>query len=129
MAQGGSHDNVHLAQASAIQAGAGEILLGAGEQVIVTPSASASPMKADLSAATAWTRRSLIFDSSPLTAVAEEFNRYSTRRLVIEDPALASFLVSGVFSSAEPTLLLRFLHAQPELVVEETDKEIRISKR
>lgn len=121
--------DVHLAQTSAIQAGAGEILLGAGEQVVVTPSASASPTKADLSAATAWTRRSLIFDSSPLTAVAEEFNRYSTRRLVIEDPALASFLVSGVFSSAEPTLLLRFLHGQPELVVEETDKEIRISKR
>jgi transmembrane sensor len=109
----------------------GAIFLAAGEQVTVTHASTVavSPVQANVAAATAWTRRSLMFDSSPLTEVAQEFNRYNTRPLVIVDPQLAEFHVSGVFSSVEPSLLLRFLRAQPELVVEETDREIRISKK
>lgn len=116
-------------EASGIHAVTGEILLAAGEQLVVTPAIVTFPKRASIAAATAWTRRSLVFDSSSLTEVAQEFNRYNTRRLVIEDPQLADFHVSGVFSSVEPTLFLRFLRAQPELVVEETDTEIRITKK
>lgn len=116
-------------EAPGIQAIAGEVLLAAGEQIIVSPLAVVSLRRANVAAATAWTRRSLVFDSSPLTEVAQEFNRYNTRPLVIKDPQLADFHVSGVFSSVEPSLLLRFLRTQPELVVEETDTEIRISKK
>ena len=106
------------------------VLLSAGEQLMVTQAAVTSPKRANVAAATAWTRRSLVFESSPLTEVAEEFNRYNTRQLVIENPPqLADFHVSGVFSSVEPVLLLRFLRTQPEIVVDETDKEIRISKK
>jgi transmembrane sensor len=109
----------------------GTIFLAAGEQVTVTHATAAapSPKRANLAAATAWTQRSLVFDSSPLIEVAEEFNRYNMRQLVIKDPELADIHVSGVFSSVEPTLLLRFLRSQPELAVEETDREIRISKK
>jgi transmembrane sensor len=108
----------------------GAIFLAAGEQVTVTPAAAApSPKRANVAAATAWTQRSLVFDSSPLTEVAEEFNRYNTRQLVINDPELADIHVSGVFSSVDPALLLKFLRTQPELAVEETDREIRISKK
>jgi len=109
----------------------GAIFLGAGEQVTVTPTSTVvvSPKQANVAAMTAWTRRSLVFDSSPLTEVAQEFNRYNTRPLVIVDPQLVQFHVSGVFSSVEPSLLLRFLRGQPELLVTETDKEIRISKK
>jgi transmembrane sensor len=106
------------------------VLLSAGEQLMVTQTAITAPKRANVAAATAWTRRSLVFDSSPLTEVAEEFNRYNTRQLVIENPPqLADFHVSGVFSSVEPVLLVRFLRTQPEIVVEETDAEIRISKK
>jgi ferric-dicitrate binding protein FerR (iron transport regulator) len=48
--------------------------------------------------------------------------------LVIKDPLLAGIHVSGVFSSVDPALLLRFLRTQAELVVEESDNEIRISR-
>jgi transmembrane sensor len=109
----------------------GAIFLAAGEQVTVTRASTVavSPKQANVAAATAWTRRSLVFDSAPLTEVAQEFNRYNTRPLVIVDPQLAEFHVSGVFSSVEPSLLLRFLRGQPELAVEVTDREIRISKK
>jgi len=107
----------------------GEVLLMAGEQLTVTPAAIVPPKRINVAAATAWTRRSLVFDSSPLTEVVQEFNRYNTRRLVIDDPQLADLLVSGVFSSVEPTLLLRFLRTQPEVVVEEMETEVHITKR
>ncbi|GFE82413.1 hypothetical protein GCM10011487_44130 [Steroidobacter agaridevorans] len=111
------------------QAAAGEILIAAGEQVVVTQAELPRPTQADTAAATAWVRRSLVFDASPLTEVAEEFNRYNVRPLVIEDADLIDFRVSGVFSSVDPALLIRFLHAQPELVVQETEAEIRVRKR
>lgn len=114
---------------AAMTAGAGEVFVVAGEQVVVKPEILTAPIKANIGAATAWTRRSLVFDSSPLTEVADEFNRYNTRRLVVEDADLVEFRVSGVFSSSEPSLLLRFLRAQPELVVEETDSDIRIRRK
>jgi transmembrane sensor len=109
----------------------GAIVLAAGEQVTVTHASTValSPVQANIAAATAWTRRSLVFDSAPLTEVAQEFNRYNTRPLVIVDPQLAQFHVSGVFSSVEPSLLLRFLRGQPELAVAVSDREIRISKK
>jgi transmembrane sensor len=114
------------------------IFLTAGEQLTIPsrpPSAPAQtsttpgPQPANVATVTAWTQHNLIFESSPLTDVAEEFNRYSRRPLVITDPDIASIAISGMFSSADPALLLKFLRAQPELEVSETDTEIRVSKR
>jgi transmembrane sensor len=112
------------------------LLVAAGEQLTVSAvvpakaGAQPSPKPANVATATAWTQRSLVFDSAPLTEVAEEFNRYNTRQLLIKDTReVADIHISGVFSSADPALLLRFLRTQPELVVEETDMEIRISKK
>src|SRR5262249_39042282 len=78
------------------------LLLSAGEQVTVAPKTAPHSGKANVAAATAWTQRRLVFNSSPLPQVAEEFNRYNRRQLVIEDPALADFRISGVYSSMDP---------------------------
>jgi transmembrane sensor len=106
-----------------------EVLLGAGEQWVVDQTVSSSPKPTNVEAATAWTQQRLVFDSTPLTDVAEEFNRYNHRRLVIEDSGLRTLHISGSFSSTDPTLLLRFLRAQPGILVNETIEEIRISRR
>jgi len=116
----------------------GAIFLATGEQLTIptgkparatTASAGDKPQPADVAAATAWTQHNLVFESSPLTEVAEEFNRYNRRPLVITDPGIANIRISGMFSSADPGLFLKFLRAQPELTVEETDREIRIGAR
>lgn len=114
------------------------VFLGVGQQLTI-PTANRSrapgslsvdgPHLVNVAAETAWTHRTLVFESSPLTDVAEEFNRYNTRQLVITDATLASFRINGMFSSVDPAVLLKFLRAQPELKVEETATEIRISKR
>lgn len=104
------------------------VLLVAGEQIRVAPSAPSKPRKTDVAAATAWTQHQFVFDSTPLEDVAQEFNRYNVRQLIVSD-RLTDFHVTGVFSSTDPASLLRFLRAQRGLNVEETDKEIRVSKK
>jgi transmembrane sensor len=109
------------------------IFLVAGEQVTVPTKASAKaeikPKHTDVAVATAWTQKRLIFEETPLAEVAEEFNRYSTRRLVISDPELRSMGISGVYSSTDPDSLLGFLRAQPNIQLSETDTEIRVVLR
>lgn len=112
---------------SALQATAGEIILAAGEQLTVTPTAIAKPQHADVASATAWRQRRLVFSATPLTEVAEEFNRYNDRQLIILSPTLDTFDVSAVFSATDIPSLLRFLRAQPNIVIDESDSEIRIS--
>lgn len=107
--------------------GAGGLLLTAGEQVTLTAQATSRPTRTDVTAAIAWTQRKLVFASSPLTQVADEYNRYHQKRIVIRDRRLASFLVSGVFSATDSRAFVAFLRAQPNLTVHETDTEIEIS--
>jgi transmembrane sensor len=104
--------------------------LSAGEQVTVTPAAVVpAPVHADIGATTAWMERRLIFEGSKLSDVVQEFNRYNRRQLVIEGAQLSDFHVSGVYSSSDPTSLIRFLREQPGMQVTETDNEVRIAPK
>jgi transmembrane sensor len=105
------------------------VFLSAGQQLTVTPATISQPAPANIAAATGWTQHRLVFDSATLSDVAEEFNRYNARQLIITDTRLSNIHISGAFSSVDPALFLRFLRAQSEIAVEETGKEIRISKK
>jgi transmembrane sensor len=109
--------------------GSAEVLVSAGEQVVATPSQVTKPAHADVASATAWTKRELVFDSTPLTDVVAEFNRYNTKPLVVSDASLKAFHVTGVFSSTDPSSLLKFLKAQRGIQIRETTEAIRISKQ
>jgi transmembrane sensor len=93
----------------------------------VTPDAAGTlmPQHADITATTAWMQRKLIFNGSRLSDVVIEFNRYNRRQLVIEDPKLADFQISGLYSSTDPASLVLFMRDQG-LKVTEDDGEIRI---
>jgi transmembrane sensor len=106
-----------------------EIFLTAGEQATVDRSGAPQAEHADLDAATAWTQRRLVFDAATLGEVVEEFNRYTTRKLVLRDPSLERFPITAAFSSPDPTSLIRFLEAQPTLRVTTTNDEIEIDSR
>jgi transmembrane sensor len=109
--------------------GSAAIYLIAGEQITVSSQAAPRATHADPTVATAWTQHELVFDSTPLNEVAQDFNRYNTRQLIVSDPALQNFHITGVFSSSDPASLLKFLRAQHDLVVQETDDGIRVSKK
>jgi hypothetical protein len=109
--------------------GGAAVFLSAGEQVTVTPAAIPVPQHADLTAATAWMQHRLTIDGAKLSDVVAEFNRYNHRQLIIEGKELSDFHVSGVYSSTDPTSLLRFLREQSDIRIIETDIEVRITRQ
>ena len=109
--------------------GGAAVFLSAGEQVTVTPAAIPVPQHADLTAATAWMQHRLTFDGAKLSDVVAEFNRYNHRQLIVEGKELSNFHVSGVYSSTDPTSLLRFLGEQSDIRIIETDTEVRIARQ
>ncbi len=104
------------------------LMVSAGEQLVATPSRLQLAGHVNVAGATAWTKKQLVFESASLSEVAEQFNRYNERRLVIRDPALDTFHISGVFSSTDPASLIRFLRTRPGLRVVESVAEIDIEK-
>ncbi len=101
------------------------VYVSAGEQFSLGAGASPAPVRINTAATTAWTQRRLVLKSAPLSEVAEEFNRYSTRELVVTDTAAEELRLSGVFST-NPDFLIRYLRARPDISVVETDDRIRI---
>lgn len=77
-----------------------ELLAGQGLQVSPDGHAAVVP-KADLEAATAWRQGKVIFRDEPLAEAVHRLNRYTGQQVVIDDPALASMRVSGVFDSGD----------------------------
>jgi transmembrane sensor len=109
--------------------GAPPIILSAGEQLTVAPHMVTKPMRTDTSVATAWLQKHLVFEETPLADVAEQFNRYSRRPLVIDDRTLQQVKISGIYSSTDPASLINFLRSQPGILVIESDKRVRILRR
>jgi transmembrane sensor len=108
------------------ESGSPPILLSAGEQLTVTPHMVAKPTRADTAVATAWLQKHLVFEETSLSDVAEQFNRYSRKPLVIDDHTLQQVKISGIYSSTDPASLINFLRSQPGISVVETDKRVRV---
>ena len=118
-----------VAVSSVGTAASAPILVDAGEQVIapVHVDKLLRAARANISAATAWTHGELVFEGSRLADVIEEFNRHNQRQIVLADPALGDFQISGVYDSTDPDLFIRFMRAQAHVRVEETPDGIVIT--
>jgi len=112
-----------------------EVLLQAGEQLTVSAVAPAraaaqpKPRRANIAVATAWTEKKLVFEGAPLREVVEEFNRYNRQQLVIRDPSLYEFHVSGVFPSTDSARMLDVLRRRFGVTLSRSGNEIEISRR
>jgi transmembrane sensor len=109
--------------------GAAAIVISAGEQLTVLPHSVTKPTRADTVAATAWVQKRLIFEETPLSEVADEFNRYNRRPLTIDDAELKRLKISGVYSSIDPASLINFLRNQNSIRVIETEDQVRVVRR
>jgi transmembrane sensor len=96
----------------------GSIPLSAGEGVTVSQRERPRVAAADVSAATAWTRRRLVFEHRPLGEVADEFNRYNRQEIHIASAELRSQEVTGVFQANDPNPILDFVARIPGVSIE-----------
>lgn len=104
----------------------------AGQQTTIIGKTIADPQAVDAAAATAWTRGLLIFASTPLPEVVEEFNRFNLRRLAIANGELGDFPITGTFSATSPESLsdfVTFLRKQPGIEVLEKNDQITVQTR
>lgn len=129
----GANEQPARNHANGVNAGSGDLpvslSLEAGEQAIVTSQNTIKKIQPNISAATAWKHGQLIFAGASLDEVAEEFNRYNRKHLVIGDSQLARFKVTGNFSSTDASSLIRFLEARPGIAVSDAGDEILVSRK
>ena len=83
-------------------AASGVRLLNPGERLRFTGDRNDTLDSPSIERVTAWRRGKLIFDDASLGEAAAEFNRYGTRRLVIESPAARNLRIGGVFGIRDP---------------------------
>jgi len=104
-------------------------LLRAGEQLRASPHALGTPTHANPALATAWTQGKLIFDSTPLSEVLDEVNRYNPKPLSIDDPNILVMHVSGTFATSDEARIVEFLSQRFGLVVRESAQSIHLAAK
>jgi transmembrane sensor len=99
----------------------------AGYQVHVdSGGVSAQPVPVDVQQALAWLQQQIAFERRPLGEVADEFNRYGSIPIEIDDPALRALPISGVFEAHDIDSFLAFLRTLDGVRVERTPARIRV---
>lgn len=71
-----------------------------------------------------WTHGLLIYEATPLEKIAEELNRYSDRKIVIDDPSVANRLVNGTFRANDLDGAVRALEAYGLVRIASDDQSI-----
>jgi transmembrane sensor len=93
-------------------------VLAAGDRVVVD-SAGQGTLEhgVNLSEATSWTQRQLVFHHRPLAEVADEFNRYNLGRIEIRGASLGRQEVTGTFRSNDVASFVEVLEGIPGVQV------------
>jgi len=105
----------------------GALRVNAGYQVHVdTGGVSAQPISVDVQQTVAWLQGKIAFERRPLGEVADEFNRYGSIPIEIDDAALRALPISGVFDAYDIDSFVAFLQALDGVRVERTNARIRI---
>jgi len=89
------------AEPAAAAAPAAQVLLAPGELLDARPAEPMRVQNVNVDRETSWRSGVLVFDETPLAEAVAELNRYSRDRLVIDDPAIGAFHVTGVFKTGD----------------------------
>lgn len=77
------------------------VLKPGNELIAVTDGDAARITEADLARTLSWETGLLSFEGEPLALAAERMNRYARHRIVVRDPHIASYRISGVFAAGD----------------------------
>ena len=68
----------------------------------------------------------MVFKHTALEKIVDEFNRYNTMQLHLEEVPVGQFSYSGIFDADDPRALARLLARDPELTIDQRGDEIVI---
>jgi transmembrane sensor len=85
--------------------------------------------KAEAEQFLSWRGGFLTFRDTPLSDAVAQFNRFQVRKLVIEDPSLATIRIGGKFRTNNLSAFLSLLQQGFPVTVEETDDRIVLKRR
>jgi transmembrane sensor len=74
----------------------------------------------DMESATAWRKGEIVFHDQPLVAAVAEYNRYLTKKIVIEDARAERQPVGGRFTTTQPQTFLQAVSLSLDLQLTET---------
>lgn len=83
----------------------------------------------DVTDAISWRDRRLVFRQESLKRIVEEFNRYNSRQIRLEGPAVASRVYTGVFDADDVDSLAQVLARDTDLQIEKTEQGMVIRQR
>lgn len=106
-----------------------DTVLAAGTVALTRPEAIIVQTKPtpELEEALSWRFGYLVFHATPLAAAVAEFNRYNPRRIIIEDPELATVPISGNFRATNVDAFVRLLRDGFAIRAHENNDEIVLS--
>lgn len=131
-------DLIVLAGRAAIQTAAGqtqaavEAATDARQALLITASgvAVAAAPEAEVQAVQAWRRGEIVFEGQRLAEAVEEYNRYLTRKLVIEDAKVGALRLGGRFLTDNPETFLGALRTTFGLrIIEDGPSRILLKSR
>ena len=95
-------------------------IVRAGEAGVLVDRRAVSEVEGYLS----WRTGHLIFRDTPLADAVAEFNRYNTRKIVIDDPVVAALRISGKFRATQFEAFVRILEDGFPVQARHKDDEI-----
>lgn len=100
-------------------------ILAPGAQLVDTPTGDWRVANIDVARETSWVGGLLRFRDEPLGNVAAELNRYSRKKVVIDDPDIAARPIQGAFAAGDVDEFVRAAQSYGlARVASETDTEI-----
>jgi transmembrane sensor len=103
---------------------AGAVARTSKDDVLVRPDAGA-----EIEKLLSWRRGYVYFDNVPLADAVAEFNRYNTRKILIEDPEIAALRVGGNFRSTNIEAFLDLMQSGFPIAVDDDGDRIILKGR
>src|SRR5882762_492126 len=103
---------------------AGSVARTANTEVLVHEAAGA-----EVEELLSWRTGYVVFRDTALADAVAEFNRYNTRKIIIEDPTVAAIRIGGNFRSNNTDAFLWLLQSGFPVTVEEIDDQVLLKRR
>ena len=101
---------------------AGDVAIAQGPSTLL-----AARSEEGVAAALAWRDGILNFDHTSLADAAAEFNRYNSKKIVIEDPETGEIRIGGTFQASNIDAFVRLLHDAYGLRVSASSNQVKLS--